>query len=202
MKKFVASQILLPALIIVVGILAQPGYSQPADEYSCPCHNRFLLVSIMEPDSADSVDSVAVALKSPSTALTHSLIGTLVPLPTIVLTFPGIIFGPSLGYFYADMSGRAWTGIGLRAVGVGGMASSFVICGWDCGPGQKGYDAAWAVFIAGGALAVGSAIYDLATVKPNVRKHNDRIKSGPNVSFGLRYYADARAAGIGIALTF
>ncbi len=202
MKQFVASQILLPALIIVVGILTEPGYSQPSGEISCPCHNRFLLASAMEPDSADSVDSVSVVLKSPSAALAHSLIGTLVPLPTIVLTFPGIIFGPSLGYFYAGMSGRAWTGIGLRAVGVGGMASSFVICGWDCGPGQKGYDIAWAVFIAGGALAVGSAIYDLASVKPNVRKHNDKIKSGLGVSIGLRYYADARAPGIAIALTF
>ena len=29
----------------------------------------------------------------------------------------GLVVGPSLGYFYAGQSGRAWQGVGLRALG-------------------------------------------------------------------------------------
>jgi hypothetical protein len=130
------------------------------------------------------------------------MIGTLVPLPTIVLTLPGIIVGPSLGYFYGGMPGRAWTGIGLRVVGVGGVVSSFVICGWDCGPKDSSYDIAWAVFLAGAGLTVGSAIYDLADIKPAVRKRNEKLKSGPEISISPTYFADAGASGFRLTIRF
>lgn len=116
-------------------------------------------------------------VKSEQKALNYSLLGTLLPLPTVILAVPGLWFGPSFGYFYADRLGRAWAGIGIRTLAIGGMISSFGICGWDCGPGESAYDAAWAVFLTSGGAFVGSAIYDIATVQGEVRRQNALINA-------------------------
>lgn len=128
-------------------------------------------------------------------AFQYSLYGTLLPLPTLVFTVPGLIVGPSLGYFHAGLRGRAWTGIGLRTLAMGGVVSSFVICGWDCGPGDDGYTPAWIVFLSSSGLLVGSAIYDIATVKGTVRqRYAQRRESRWSVS--PVYYAQSSAIGL------
>ena len=87
-----------------------------------------------ENQNDDSVSQKSGEYKSESAAFKASLWGTLLPLPTIVLTIPGLIGGPSIGYFTSGLKSRAWMGIGIRTVGVGGAISAFAICGWDCGP--------------------------------------------------------------------
>ncbi len=136
-------------------------------------------LTLLNPPSADhgflvTSDSVASNLPVPAQAEKKSLLYTLLPLPTLVLTVPALIAGPSAGYFYGGLNGRAWAGIGIRTLALGGMFSAFGICGWDCGPGESAYNIAWAVFIGSGAILAGSAIYDIATVKEAVRNHNAR----------------------------
>lgn len=146
-------------------------------------------------------DSLHPQLLSEKTALSRSLTGTLVPTVTIVLAVPGLIIGPSLGYFYAGLPRRAWTGIGLRFAGIGGMVSSFAICGWDCGPGDDSYDLAWVVFISGAALTAGSAVYDIATVEGAVRRKNEALLSA-SMRIVPAYFADAKAVGLKVEFFF
>jgi hypothetical protein len=126
---------------------------------------------------------------------------TLVPTATLVLAVPGIIVGPSTGYFFAGMPGRAWTGIGIRIAAIGGMISSFAICGWDCGPGDEAYNIAWAAFLTGAAITVGSAIYDIGTVKKAVRRKNaERMTARGRLV--PAYFADSKAFGLKMRFAF
>jgi hypothetical protein len=188
-----------PHTLLVVPLfvlLTSVGFADDVDEKVSTDATR---ISV---DTLSYEDSLAIGLASPKRAFTRSMLGTFVPLPTIVFTVPGLVVGPSLGYFHAGMNGRAWTGIGIRAVGVGGMLSSFAICGWDCGPGDKNYDIAWAVFIGSGGIVVGSAIYDLATMKGRIRKHNAALLAPKSLSFRPVYYSNMRAFGAGLQLRF
>lgn len=137
---------------------------------------------------------------SPDKAFNYSLLGTVLPVATLVAAYPGFLFGPSLGYFHAGQPGRAWTGIGIRALATGGMVSAFVICGWDCGKGDSAYDIAWVVLLASSGTFVGSAIYDIATVKGAVRRQNERL----NVAWSIspRYAANRGEVGLQLRLTF
>jgi len=81
-----------------------------------------------------------------------------------------LVGGPAAGYFYGGMPSRAWSGILLRTAGLGVMAGAFGVCGWDCNSRSGSYDAAWAMFIGGGAIVLGSAFYDMAAVSGAVRK--------------------------------
>ena len=93
------------------------------------------------------------------------------------------------------MKGRAWFGIGLRILALGGMFSSFGICGWDCGPSESAYTIAWAVFIGSGALLAGSAIYDIATVKKATLLKNER-SANKSVTVYPGYIPRLRAFGL------
>lgn len=123
-------------------------------------------------------------------------------LPTILLTGSGLIIGPSLGYFYAGRPGRAFLGIGFRtAVGFGSLIGAFATCGWDCGPGDGAYDAAWGIIGAGTVLMAGSAIYDIAKVGRAVRAQNlkrDKLK----LSVLPEYYPGSKALGLRAKITF
>ena len=82
------------------------------------------------------------------------------------------------------------------------MISSFVICGWDCGPGESTYTTAWIVFLSSGGLTVGSAVYDLATVKSAVNNRNRRFKTKVTFSAGPVFFTDIKAPGIGLTVRF
>jgi len=118
-----------------------------------------------------------VKLKSESTALTLSVVGTTLPIPLIFLAAaasgPGgdadflawagvssLAIGPSLGYFYADSKGRGWSGIGIRAIGLAAIFG-----------GEGGFLSA-----AGAGIFIASTVYDLVQVKSAVRRHNLRVQ--------------------------
>lgn len=157
-------------------------------------------VVVLETDSAQIVPESAARLKSEKTALRYSLIGTLAPTATLILAYPSLLIGPSMGYFYADEPGRAWKGIGIRALATGGMISAFGICGWDCGEGDSEYNIAWAVFLASSGAFVGSAIYDIATVERTVRHHNESLQISWTVA--PVYSPRDRTIGLRIGMRF
>ncbi len=148
-----------------------------------------------------SADSQQFVLPSPGAAESRSILYTLLPLPTLILSVPALIVGPATGFFYGGLKGRAWKGIGIRTLGLGGMFSAFGICGWDCGPGDSSYDIAWAVFIAGGGIVVVSAIYDMATVRAAVAKRNASL-TAPKAEIVPVYLVHSHAAGAKLVLRF
>lgn len=183
------------ALLFAAEIRAQElSTSQP-----CPCRQASHLLAQL-PDSALILDTTSFQQKSENAAFNYSLFGTLIPTATLVLAYPGLLIGPSTGYFYAGQGGRAWTGIGVRALATGGMLSAFAICGWDCGKGDDAYDVAWAVFIASGGVFVGSAIYDIATVKGAVRERNHTFKA--SLAVAPIYSPARREVGLRLSLRF
>jgi hypothetical protein len=119
-------------------------------------------------DSLQSPDSGRAP--TPVGAAKRSLLWTVLPSATLILAPVALVGGPAAGYFYGGLPGRAWTGIGIRTVGLGAMIGAFGVCGWDCSSADGAYNAAWALFIGGSAILLGSAVYDMATVSGAVRK--------------------------------
>ena len=139
---------------------------------------------------------IPVGLGAASLAVDRSGVATLVLVPT------GIVVGPSLGYIYAGKSGRGLATAGLRFLLIPGVfLASFATCGWDCGEGDSGYDAAWMILIVGEALVVASAVYDIATVKKAVRKKNQSLGK-KNWMIMPKYFSKSGAGGVEIKIKF
>jgi hypothetical protein len=140
-------------------------------------------------------------LKSEDTALWLSLGSTLLPMGAgalmlaasddgtalgtagALLMGSGLYFGPAIGYWYGDASGRGWKGVGIRfgtglLTGLGVLA----ICGGNGGENCDVFDssddasvaAASILMLAGIGVMAFSAVYDIAKVKSHVRKANDQ----------------------------
>ncbi len=142
-------------------------------------------------------------LKSESHAFKSSLYGTLVPLPTIVFTIPGLVFGPSLGYFYGGMLGRAWKGIAIRSAGVIGMASAIAwsFSDFDFGDNNSNSAGAGILFVTSASVIVFSAIYDIAKIKKAVRKSNAAL-SNARLDIIPKYFSQTNSVGISLNLHF
>ncbi len=110
----------------------------------------------------------------------------------------GLLVGPSLGYFYAGQKGRAWRGVGLRVLGFGGLIAA-AAASWDCYGAEC--EKARAVATVGAALTLGSAIYDIATVRGAVRQRNEAAQR-MSVRVAPTYSSRRRAAGVSMQLTF
>ena len=188
---------MIPVLIIALLV----GSDVPAQEVKLSAEPFLSPIYARQAADARTPDAWTLQLKSENAALTASLMLTLLPTATLVFAAPGLIVGPSAGYFYAGMPGRAWRGIGLRLAGVGGMIGSFGICGWDCGPGDSGYGIAWAVFAISAGVTTGSAIYDIATVKTAVRKHNSALLK-LSETIAPTYFAESKVLGLELTLRF
>jgi len=110
----------------------------------------------------------------------------------------GLVVGPSLGYFYAGQPGRAWLGVGLRTLGFGGLIAA-VAASWDCYGAECAK--ARAAAAVGSALTLGWVIYDIATVRGAVRRHNE-VAQGVSVRVAPTYSSRRHAAGVSVQLTF
>jgi hypothetical protein len=157
---------------------------------------------------------------SPSRAVRWSVLGTVVPIGGGValmgaagngpdasaaltmlgfLSFTGgIAAGPSLGYFAIGRPGRAWTGIGLRALGFG-VTLGVVGASMSCSSGECG--AAAVGVLLGSAVMLGSAIYDIATVKNAARRQLEAAR-GTAVSVLPTYSMSRHAAGMLVRVRF
>jgi len=154
------------------------------------------------------------AATSPDAAYRTSLWGTVIPVglgATILIaqgggehdrTGPGMLlwggslFGPALGYTRAGLVGRGWRGVGLRAgLELATVTAAFAVCGMQCTNDQEG--AADLVLIGGFSLVAVSAVYDIAHVRGNVRRH---ARSQPLTL--APFYAPSRRIGLRGSISF
>ncbi len=150
-------------------------------------------------------------MKSPGTATTLSLLGTVAPLGLTMagvgqaegapawLLLGGLVVGPSLGYFYAGDTKGALKGLGLRTAVLGAtMGTVAAICSSGCsiwGDDNGSLAAAGIVALAGLATTTVFAIRDIARADDTVRARNERIALAA-VSVDVSYVPEVRAPGV------
>lgn len=161
----------------------------------------------------------APKLKSENTAYHWSLYGTLAPIGAsivigashidkqgtsiIILLGSGLIFGPSLGYFYGGRPGRGLTGAGIRV----GLAAATAVATAQAAEATKDEFlnfSAFGVFSLGLAAVTVSSIVDIKHVKAAVRKHNRSLleKREKMLSITPAYFAQHGAPGLNMQVQF
>ena len=146
--------------------------------------------------------------KSESLALTLSLTGTIVPwvllfsgpgrynpVTSFWLPIGGTIIGPSLGYFYGGLPGRALRGIGIRSLAHVAWIAAFVMA-WN-----NNSDVGTVLFLGGAAGLIYSSIADIVKVQRAVRKRNEELKS-VSIAMAPIFNPREKLYGVGIRLTF
>jgi hypothetical protein len=168
-----------------------------------------LLVAPSRAQEGPDQPNADVKLKSESTAVMLSAVGTLVPLALASLRSSSprhesgasdailaasMLVGPSLGYFYAGLVGRGFVGLGVRAIGLAGLIGglSFLLDEMNKKPALG-----VPLLLGGGALFFGSMFCDLAKVREAVRKRNDRIR---NASLNIAPVLSPRSKTVGLSL--
>lgn len=127
----------------------------------------FLAVALC--DSAKALepagcDSLRRFTRSESKAFRYSLLSTLIPAPSGILTIPGLIIGPSTGYFYGGCPKRGLSGVALRSlIGAGALI-------WN-----SESDDTQSIAITYAGLTLASAAYDIVKVRGVIRERNRRI---------------------------
>jgi hypothetical protein len=120
----------------------------------------------------------------------------------VTLIFSGIIFGPSMGYFYAGESWRGIKGMIVRLVLGGGTGLCFLVA---VGIGEENYANSTSPYgeiaFVGGVALLADAIYDIAKVKSTVQKHNSRLQK-TSLILAPKYFADSKACGIRVQIRF
>jgi len=91
------------------------------------------------------------------------------------LFLAGVVAGPAMGAWYGGTLSGSWNGTLLRAGGVALAAAAASGCSRSA-RSLSGCSAGEATAVVGGAaLALGSAIYEMATVGDRVREHNSEV---------------------------
>jgi len=123
-------------------------------------------------------------IKSERTAFLWSFLGTAVPVAVsapfvwtaeapeaaAVILAGALVIGPSLGHFYADRSGRALTGIGIRLLAGAGIATVGLIAASSEEPSAG--DGGTGLLVAGAALVA----WDIIAAPHSARVHNERVR--------------------------
>jgi hypothetical protein len=157
--------------------------------------------------------------KSPSKALSLSLVSTGVPLIiglglavadapapadtySAILILGGVVVGPSVGHFYAGNTGHGVLTIGLRSVGLAGGTLGLYL--WAIAEVEN-VESVGAlgiiIFVPSAALMLGSAVYDIATASGAARKYNEK-KRLSRFSIGPTYIAAESTPGIAVKYRF
>jgi len=105
----------------------------------------------------------------------------------------GIMIGPSLGCFYGDCWGRGLLMTGLR-VGV-----SVAVFGYSRKNREISSEAGLVLWM---STLIGSTIYECATVKSAVRKHNAARLAKQNLKLAVAPFPVRRGAGLSVQLSF
>lgn len=174
-----------------------------------PCHAWLAigLVLAAAPDPLPAQNELP-GLKSETTALGLSILGTVVPFGFTLLTaseettsivpglisLGGLLVGPSLGHFYAGRPGRALVGIGIRTAALVGLAAGFG-ASWN---GNSGGDE---LMLASAAVGVGVMVWDILGVRGSVRRHNAKLNPA-RPAVVLTPAIDRRSVGVSGRITF
>jgi len=150
---------------------------------------------------ATATDSAAVA-EAGSSARTLGWIATLGPvgIGTVamvsgggdavgwgyLIASGGVIFGPSVANWSVGQTGRGFVGMFVRmGIAWGGLAVAASTCFDDCSNNEE--DAATGIFFATQAVALGLAIWEVATIKNRViRERGGTISVSPTYSPATR----------------
>jgi len=178
---------------------------------------KFSLESHVNYKTQDSLNQAQLSAnlnqKSENAALALSALGTLIPiglglaatgasegpegspLPGIMI-LSGVLVGPSLGYFYGGLPWRGLASMGLRLGGTVAVGAAIAIS-WNDADNSSAEMLAWS----GAALLVGSMVYDIASVKRTVRKHNRSLREKALI-ITPAYFAKSGAAGLQMQIKF
>ena len=159
--------------------------------------------------------SPSIKLKSEKTAMTLTLLGTLIPWGLFlqgmgedhspdaefreILAIGGffaIPIGPSLGYFYAGSTWRGLAGVGIRVVGLAGFIGAVAIS-WT---GSE-HSAAGGLALISSGLVLASSVFDIVQVKNAVRRHNLSIQ-GKGLAIVPVFFPRSKTAGLQIQFSF
>lgn len=115
------------------------------------------------------------------------------------LLVTGLVAGPAIGAWYGNTLSDSWSGMLLRAGGVAIAAAGASGCSSgarslaDCRSGDQ------TALVGGAALALGSAIYEVATLGDRVREHNAAVARAMVLPL---FSPSMREAGIEIVVGF
>jgi hypothetical protein len=159
---------------------------------------------------------VAPKLKSEALAFRLSLYGTLIPLTIglfgVRLAFLGCLIGPSLGYFYAGLWGKALRGIGVRtlagaatfagaAIGFAGILSG-IFGGSSAAKEAEEAETLGSLLAYGGVILFAvSGLVDIFSVKSAVWEHNQRLQE-KKLSLAPFYLPSSKTIGIQVQFSF
>lgn len=145
-------------------------------------------------------------LKSPGTATLRSFLGTAAPIAVayarggdlgIPLWVGGVIFGPVLGYVYADDTKRGLAGAAKRAAVMGGTIAAVAgICSLGCdifGSNDDGTGLAVGVAALGALTILLLTGNDIIQAGERLRARNDGLAA---VSVQPTYFPKSRTAGL------
>lgn len=105
----------------------------------------------------------------------------------------GIMIGPSLGNFYGGLWGRGLLLTGLR---VGTTVAMMAYTMYNDESDNTAVAVLWM------STLIGSAIYECATVKSAVRKHNAERLAKHNLKVAVAPFLARRGAGLSVQLSF
>lgn len=147
-------------------------------------------------------------LKSPGTATLRAFLGTAAPMAAayamdgdLGISFGvgvgAVIFGPVLGYVYADDTKRGLAGAARRAAVVGGTIAAVAgICSLGCntfGPNDDGAGLALAVIALGALSTLLLTGHDIIQAGERLRARNDGLAA---ISVQPTYFLGSRTAGL------
>ncbi len=141
-------------------------------------------------------------LRSENAAFLISLVGTVLPVGIALsvpddgirttredLLFLGTAIGPSLGYFYC---GRVWRGLLTVVLRLALAGATYGFSTNEDALNGLGYVTA--------GLYIGSAIFDLVSVRKAVRKRNEAVRARKRLDVSVAPFIMARAKGAGIRI--
>jgi hypothetical protein len=136
-------------------------------------------------------------LPSENTAMALSVLGSVAAVAIVFsenawIAVAGLSFAPSLGFMYGGCWGRGMLSAGLR---LGATIAMVAVALSNDGPGYAlGYG--WV------GLMAASLVYDLATVRSSVRKHNAAIMARRGPKVGVSPFAMRKGGGVQVSLSF
>lgn len=167
---------------IAIAVLFAAAVVRPATGQSSRASRSFYVG--LAATAVPTVAGVALLSGSGSTA------------PGLALASVGIILGPSIGDWSGGLAGRGLMFAGLRAAtAAGGFLGVALTCWDDCTDSEE--RTSTAIGVASSAALLGLVVWDLATVKGAVRRHEAQ-----RVSIMPTYDPVRRGAGMVVTVRF